>query len=92
VEALESVPLLALALHAAGLQAPVNTALAGLIEGTLPLDQWVAVVRATVPPPARWRPQVQPGFWRRVLGRLRALFARRRRPELPGVEESSDVP
>jgi glycerol-3-phosphate dehydrogenase (NAD(P)+) len=84
VEALESVPLLARALHAAGLDAPVNTALARLIEGTLPLDDWVAVVRATVPPPARWRPQVQPGFWRRTLNRVRGLFRRRARPELPG--------
>ena len=66
VEALESVPLLARALTAAGIDAPVSTALANLIEGTLPLEEWVAVVRATVPPPARWRPQVRRGFWRRL--------------------------
>ena len=72
VEALESVPLLARALHVAGFQAPVNTALANLIEGNLPLEEWVAVVRATVPPPARWRPQVKRGFWRRLRERLRS--------------------
>ena len=80
VEALDSVPLLARALHDAGFEAPVNSALAKLIEGTLPLEQWVAVVRATVPPPARWRPQVKPGFWRR-LREFRAW--RTRRQELP---------
>jgi glycerol-3-phosphate dehydrogenase (NAD(P)+) len=78
VESLESVPLLARALHSAGLDAPVNTALANLIEGTLPLEEWVAVVRATVPPPARWRPQVKPGFWLRLRERVRALLSRRR--------------
>ncbi len=81
VEALESVPLLARALHDAGFEAPVSSALAKLIEGTLPLEQWVAVVRATVPPPARWRRQVKPGFWRRLRERFRAW--RTRRQELP---------
>jgi glycerol-3-phosphate dehydrogenase (NAD(P)+) len=79
VEALESVPLLARALHSAGLDAPVNTALASLIEGTLPLEEWVAIVRTTVPPsPVRWRPQVTPGVWRRLLDRLRAALQRTR--------------
>jgi glycerol-3-phosphate dehydrogenase (NAD(P)+) len=63
VEALESVPLLALALERAGAQAdghagdpaPITTALGRLISGELPLQDWVALVRATVPPPARWR-------------------------------------
>jgi glycerol-3-phosphate dehydrogenase (NAD(P)+) len=55
VEALESVPLLARALDHAGVQAPVTTALGRLISGELPLERWVALVRATVPPPARWR-------------------------------------
>lgn len=86
VEALESVPLLARALHDAGFEAPVNSALAHLIEGTLPLDKWVAVVRATVPPPARWRPQVRLGFWRRVRERFRAWRAHRR--ELPNAPET----
>ncbi len=55
VEALESVPLLARALEQAGVGAPVTGALGRLIAGELPLDDWVALVRATVPPPARWR-------------------------------------
>jgi glycerol-3-phosphate dehydrogenase (NAD(P)+) len=74
VEALESVPLLAKALSGAGIDAPVTTALARLIEGELPLDDWVAVVRATVPPPARWLPQVKRGFWRRLGERVRGWF------------------
>jgi glycerol-3-phosphate dehydrogenase (NAD(P)+) len=76
VESLESVPLLARALRDAGLEAPVNTALADLILGILPLEEWVAVVRATVPPPARWRPQVRRGFWLRFRERIRGLFRR----------------
>ena len=70
VEALESVPLLASALERAGVGAPVTGALGRLISGELPLERWVALVRATVPPPARWRRRPQPGFWRRVLDRL----------------------
>ncbi len=70
VEALESVPLLASALEHAGVGAPVTGALGRLISGELPLDEWVALVRATVPPPARWRRRPQPGFWRRVWRRL----------------------
>jgi glycerol-3-phosphate dehydrogenase (NAD(P)+) len=72
VEALESVPLLAHALEQAGVGAPVTSALARLISGELPLDDWVALVRATVPPPARWRRRPQPGFWRRAWARLRS--------------------
>jgi len=70
VEALESVPLLASALAAAGVGAPVTGALGRLIAGELPLDDWVALVRATVPPPARWRGRPKPGFWRRLRSRL----------------------
>jgi glycerol-3-phosphate dehydrogenase (NAD(P)+) len=66
VEALESVPLLAHALDTAGVGAPVTTALGRLISGELPLDEWVALVRATVPPAALWRRRPQPGFWRRL--------------------------
>ncbi|HEV2943862.1 MAG TPA: NAD(P)H-dependent glycerol-3-phosphate dehydrogenase [Solirubrobacteraceae bacterium] len=66
VEALESVPLLARALQAAGVGAPVTSALGRLISGELPLQAWVALVRATVPPPALWRRRPQPGFWRRA--------------------------
>jgi glycerol-3-phosphate dehydrogenase (NAD(P)+) len=87
VEALESMPLLAHAMAQAGIEAPVSTALAKLIEGTLPLDQWIGIVRATVPPPARWRP-VRRGFWRRVRERIRSFFkgfgaAREVNPETP---------
>lgn len=65
VEALESVPLLARTLESAGVPSPVTSALGRLISGELPLADWVALVRATVPPPARWR-RPQPGFWRRL--------------------------
>ncbi len=74
VEALESVPLLARALEQAGVGAPVTGALGRLISGELPLADWVALVRATVPPPALWRRRPTPGFWRRV---ARALSGRR---------------
>jgi hypothetical protein len=49
----------------AGERAPITSALGRLISGELPLDDWVALVRATVPPPARWR-RPRPGFWRRA--------------------------
>jgi glycerol-3-phosphate dehydrogenase (NAD(P)+) len=77
VEALESVPLLAKALGVAGVEAPVTRALGRLIAGELPLEEWVAVVRTTVPPPARWRPAVRPGFWRRLRERVRSWFSGR---------------
>jgi glycerol-3-phosphate dehydrogenase (NAD(P)+) len=88
VEALDTVPLLARALEAAQIEAPVTRALAQLIAGELPLDEWVAVVRTTVPPPPRWRPAVRPGFWKRLRERIRAWFTRRR-PE--PVEESGQA-
>jgi glycerol-3-phosphate dehydrogenase (NAD(P)+) len=69
VEALEWVPLLARTLERAGVKAPVTRALGQLISGELPLDEWVALVRATVPPPARWR-RPQPGLWRRLWWRM----------------------
>lgn len=70
VESLESVPLLGRTLERAGVGAPVTAALGRLISGELPLDAWVALVRATVPPPALWRRRPQPGFWRRVWRQL----------------------
>ncbi|HET9125665.1 MAG TPA: NAD(P)H-dependent glycerol-3-phosphate dehydrogenase [Solirubrobacteraceae bacterium] len=70
VESLDAVPLLAGVLERAGIDAPVTGALARLIAGELPLEEWVAVVRATVPPPPRWRPQVRPGLLARVRGWL----------------------
>jgi glycerol-3-phosphate dehydrogenase (NAD(P)+) len=78
VEALESVPLLGRALARAGVDAPVTSALARLIGGELPLEEWVGLVRTTVPEPARRR---RIGFWRRLWTRLR--FALRRDPEPP---------
>lgn len=83
VESLETVPLLAQALVSAGLQAPVTTALSNLIEGELPLDDWIKVVRATVPPPARWRPPVKRGFWKRLRERILSFFRRRPKPREP---------
>ena len=81
VEALESVPLLAGAIEAAGIEAPVTGALARLIAGELPLEDWVALVRAIVPPPARWR-RARPGLWLRAWRTLSASRrARRRRRE-----------
>jgi glycerol-3-phosphate dehydrogenase (NAD(P)+) len=54
VEALETVRVLARAIERTGLEAPVTSALARLIDGDLPLDDWVALVRAKQPPPARF--------------------------------------
>jgi glycerol-3-phosphate dehydrogenase (NAD(P)+) len=76
VEALETVRLLALAVEREGLDAPVLSALARLIDGTLPLDDWVALVRAKQPPPARFGPPVTwwartRAWWRRRFGRGR---------------------
>jgi len=70
VEALEWVPLLARTLEGSGVEAPVTGALGRLISGELPLDEWVALVRTTVPPPARWRRRPPPGFWKRLWQRL----------------------
>jgi glycerol-3-phosphate dehydrogenase (NAD(P)+) len=75
VEALESVPLLARALERAGVTAPVTSALGRLIAGRLPLDDWVALVRTTVPPPPRFRRP--PGALRRMWDRLRSRLRRR---------------
>ena len=73
VESLQSVPLLAQALEEAGVQAPVTSALGRLISGELPLEDWVALVRAAVPPPARWRrrPGLLSSMRASVLTRLR---------------------
>jgi glycerol-3-phosphate dehydrogenase (NAD(P)+) len=76
IEALESVPLLARALERAGVAAPVTSALGRLIAGRLPLDDWVALVRTTVPPPPRFRRP--PGGPRRFGERVRSLLRLRR--------------
>ncbi len=70
IESFESVPLLARALERAGVEAPVTRGLARLIAGELPLDDWVALVRTTVPPRARFRrPPSPPGWWARTRSR-----------------------
>ncbi len=78
VEALETVPLLAKALAAAGIEAPVTGALARLIKGGLPLEEWVGIVRTTIPPAAR-RSSEAPTIWRRFVNWIKRLFARRER-------------
>jgi glycerol-3-phosphate dehydrogenase (NAD(P)+) len=81
IEALESVRLLARTLERAGVSAPVTGALGRLIGGELPLQDWVALVRTTVPPPARWRRGARERSRRRLPESLRALWraiARRR--------------
>ena len=80
VEALDLVPLLAHALARAGVEAPVTNALNRLIAGELPLDEWVAQVRATVPPPARFGSRVAWARWRQ---RMKARFARQPRLTAP---------
>jgi glycerol-3-phosphate dehydrogenase (NAD(P)+) len=75
VEALDLVPLLARALERAGVAAPIISALAGLISGELPLDEWVERVRTTTPPPARFAPGE--GRFRRAWSRLRSWFSLR---------------
>jgi glycerol-3-phosphate dehydrogenase (NAD(P)+) len=79
VEAFETVRLLEEAIHRAGLEAPVTSALAHLIEGTLPLDEWIRMVRAKQPEPARFkgRLRARPSWWARVLDWLRGRSARR---------------
>ena len=71
VEALETVPLLARGIERSGLKAPITSALARLIDGTLPLDDWVALVRVSEPEKRR------PGRFRRWWRRFRARFRRR---------------
>src|SRR3954469_15360961 len=72
VEALDVVPLLAESLARAHVDAPITSALSRLISGELPLEEWVALVRATVPPPPARDP-----IWRRVWVRVRSGARRR---------------
>ncbi len=83
VEALESVRLMARALERAGFDAPVTSALAKLISAELPLEDWVALVRTTVPPPARWRRGApgRRGWWRRFVDRMREKWESQAPPE-----------
>ena len=73
VEALDLVPLLARALERAGVDAPVTHALDRLIAGELPLDDWVSLVRATVPASPRARPR----WWQRMQSWWRRRFSTR---------------
>lgn len=75
IEALETVPLLAKALRAAGVEAPVTTALAQLIDGELPLEEWVGVVRTTIPPSARRK--ATPTFWQKIARWFSRMFGGR---------------
>jgi glycerol-3-phosphate dehydrogenase (NAD(P)+) len=65
VEAFETVPQLALAIERAGLKAPITSALARLIDGTLPLSDWVDLVRVSLPEPVS-RDGRFSAWWRRV--------------------------
>jgi glycerol-3-phosphate dehydrogenase (NAD(P)+) len=72
VEALETVRLLSDAIERAGVEAPVTTALARLIDGSLPLDRWIELVRTKQPAPARFRrPRT---WWARLRGWWRRAF------------------
>jgi glycerol-3-phosphate dehydrogenase (NAD(P)+) len=75
VESLETVPLLARAIERAGLEAPIVSALAQLIDGSLPLEQWVKRVRVSQPEPPRGSRFM--AWW----ARWRARSRRRRRPQ-----------
>jgi glycerol-3-phosphate dehydrogenase (NAD(P)+) len=77
VEALETVPLLARAIEQAGLAAPVTSALARLIDGTLPLDEWISLVRAKQPPPARFGGPSTWNWWSRLRAFMRRMFGTR---------------
>jgi glycerol-3-phosphate dehydrogenase (NAD(P)+) len=74
VEALETVPLLARAIERAGVPAPIVSALARLIDGSLPLDDWVALVRVSQPQPERRLGRFA-SWWRRVILRFRRAEA-----------------
>jgi glycerol-3-phosphate dehydrogenase (NAD(P)+) len=70
VESLETVPLLARAIESAGIQAPIVSALARLIDGSLPLEEWVALVRVSQPEPERRVGRIV-AWWRRMRARFR---------------------
>jgi glycerol-3-phosphate dehydrogenase (NAD(P)+) len=76
VEALETVPLLARAIQHAGLEAPVTSALARLIDGTLPLDEWISLVRAKQPAPAGFGGPSTWNWWSRLRAFMRRVFKR----------------
>jgi glycerol-3-phosphate dehydrogenase (NAD(P)+) len=73
VEALETVRLLAHAIEREGLEAPVTSALARLIEGATPLEDWLELVRAMQRRPARFGAR---RWWPRMRAFLRRIFRR----------------
>jgi glycerol-3-phosphate dehydrogenase (NAD(P)+) len=73
VEALETVRLLAHAIEREGLEAPVTSALARLIEGATPLKDWLELVRAMQRPPAHFGAR---RWWPRIRAFLRRIFRR----------------
>jgi glycerol-3-phosphate dehydrogenase (NAD(P)+) len=79
VEALETVPLLGRAIEQQGLEAPITSALARLIDGSLPLEEWVGLVRARQPEPTRFGNRVAT-WWRRTRSRKRTRRPAARRP------------
>jgi glycerol-3-phosphate dehydrogenase (NAD(P)+) len=70
IEAFETVPLLARAIERAGLKAPIISALARLIDGRLPLEEWVELVRITRPQPLDKNGRFR-RWWRRFTARWR---------------------
>jgi glycerol-3-phosphate dehydrogenase (NAD(P)+) len=86
VESLETVPLLAHAIESAGIQAPITTALARLIDGSLPLADWVALVRVSQPESSQGVGRFA-AWWRR----FRARF-RRPAPQRPLLEPGRSDP
>jgi glycerol-3-phosphate dehydrogenase (NAD(P)+) len=83
VEALDTVRLLAQAIERRNLEAPVVSALARLIDGSLPLDDWVAMVRAKQPPAASFR---RPStWWARLRSWMGRWLAIRRSPAEPAA-------
>jgi glycerol-3-phosphate dehydrogenase (NAD(P)+) len=77
VESLETVPLLARAAERAGLEAPILSTLAQLIDGTLPLELWVARVRVSQPDPPP-RGSRFAAWWGRMQARMRQRRQTRR--------------
>jgi glycerol-3-phosphate dehydrogenase (NAD(P)+) len=80
VEAFETVPQLALAIERAGLKAPITSALARLVDGTLPLAEWVELVRVSLPEPVSRDGRLRLS-WRRFLARFRHAGLKPDRPE-----------
>jgi glycerol-3-phosphate dehydrogenase (NAD(P)+) len=95
-EALETVPLLARAAHRDGVAAPTLSALSRLIDGSLPLDDWVALVRVRQPETAQ--PPGRLGSWldrfrRRLAAAIRGRpGGRPSRPALPRSTGEAGVP